>query len=135
MSFATASFVGVGQTIAYNSTTLNHITDIDYSGSKVDTADTTDTSAISGYRTFIPALKDAGDCQIKGIWYPGEASQEGLEPLKGTVASWVHTLPNNLGIVSFTGMLTSVDKTANLDKSGEFTTKIKISGPIIYAQS
>ncbi len=136
MSFSTASFVGLGQQIEYNgTTTLAHITDITYSGSKVDAADTTDTSATDGYRTFIPALQDAGDCAVKGIWYPGETTQEGLFALKGTTATFLHTLPNSLGTLSFTGLIVSYDHTAPLDKAGEYTVKVKISGPTSYANS
>ena len=132
-----ASFVGLGQTIAYGAvpTTLLHITDVAYSGSKVDTSDTTDTSATSGYRTFIPALRDAGDCTVKGIWYPGETTQEGLEALKGASETWVHTLPNSLGVLRYTAMLISLDKTSPMDKAGEFTLKLKISGALAWTSS
>jgi hypothetical protein len=135
-SFTTASFVGLGQQLEYNGADIvDHITDVNYSGSKVDTADNTDTSAVNGYRTFIPGLLDAGECQVKGIWYPGDVSQEGLNTLKGTVATWIHTLPNSLGTVSFNGMVTGFDHTAPLDKAGEFTLKIKVSGPTTYSHS
>jgi hypothetical protein len=136
MSFSTASFVGLGQQLEYNaSTILLHITDVTYSGSKVDTADTTDVSATSGYRTFIPSLQDAGECSVKAIWYPGDVSQEGLVALKGATSAWVHTLPNSLGTISFSGIVVSLDKQAPLDKAGEFTLKIKISGATTYAHS
>jgi hypothetical protein len=130
-----ASFVGVGQEIKFGSTTLLHISDVTYSGNKVDTPDTTDAAAASGYRTFIPALKDAGECTVKGIWYPGETSKEALETNKGVVAVWVHTLPNSLGLLTFNGMITGLDEAAPLDKAGEFTLKIKISGPKVYSAS
>jgi hypothetical protein len=136
MPFTTASFVGVGQQVEYNgSAILLHIQDVTYSGNKVDTADTTDAAATSGYRTFIPALKDAGECTVKCVWYPGEPSQEGLETIKGTVATWVHSLPNNLGTISFSGMIVSADHASPLDKAAELTVKIKISGPTTYAHS
>lgn len=136
MPFTAAPFVGIGQQIEYNGAAiLAHITDVTYSGSKVDTADTTDATATSGYRTFIAALKDAGDCTVKYVWYPGDASQEGLEALKGTVSTWVHTLPNGLGQMSFSGMVQSVDKGSPLDKTSDATLKIKISGPVTYSHS
>lgn len=132
-----ASFVGIGQTMAYGATptVLNHITDVTYSGAKIDAPDTTDCAATSGYRTFIPALKEAGECSVKGIWYPGETSQEGLETAKGSVIAFVHTLPNTLGVLRFQGMIVGLDKSAPLDKAGEFTLKVKISGPNVYSAS
>jgi predicted secreted protein len=135
MSFVTANFVGVGQTISYSGTPLLHTTDVTYGANKVDTADNTDSQSAGSYRTFLPALKDAGDCTIKGVWYPGETSQEGLETIKGTIVQWVHTLPNSLGTITFQGMITGVDHTAPLDKAADYTVKVKISGPSVYAHS
>jgi hypothetical protein len=138
MPFTTANFVGEGQQIEYDGTIeyiLAHISDVTYSGSKVDTADNTDASAVDGYRTFLPALKDAGDCTVKAFWYPGEPSQEGLETIKGEIVTWTHTLPQSLGTLTFSGMVTSTDHSAPLDKAAELTVKIKISGPVTYSHS
>jgi hypothetical protein len=137
MSFATASFVGAGQTFEFNGDyTLSRITDVTYSGSKVDTADTTDSSVgQAGYKTFIAGLQDAGDISIKGIWYPGDISQEAFKAILGTNATFVHTLPNNLGTLSFAGLVVSFDHAAPMEKAGDYTTKIKISGGVTYAHS
>jgi hypothetical protein len=142
MAFETASFVGLGQSIEFSTLAsppvgydLAHITDVTYSGSKVDTADTTDTTAVSGYRTFIPGLQDAGDCTVKMIWYPGETTQEAVFALKGSSATVVHTLPNSLGAITFVGLVVSFDHTAPLDKAGEATVKVKISGQPVYSES
>jgi hypothetical protein len=87
MAFATAAFTGVGQTFEFNGDyILSRITDVAYSGSKVDTADTTDTSVgQAGFKTFIAGLQDAGDVSIKGIWYPGDVSQEAFKALSPTI--------------------------------------------------
>ena len=136
MSFTTQSFVGIGQQIEFNGAyILAHTMDITYSGSKVDIADTTDTSSTGGTRTFISALNESGECTVKCIWYPGEVTQGAMDALTGTTATFVHTLPNSLGTRSFSGLLVSSDRTAPLDKAGEITYKIKISGVITYAHS
>jgi Lambda phage tail tube protein, TTP len=137
MSFSTAAFVGAGQTFEFNGDyILSRITDVTYSGSKVDTADTTDTSVgQAGYKTFIAGLQDAGDVSIKGIWYPGDISQEAFKATLGNNATFVHTLPNNLGTLSFAGLAISFDHTSPMEKAGEYTAKIKISGAVTYSHS
>jgi hypothetical protein len=137
MSFSTAAFYGAGQTFEINGAySLTRLTDISYSGSKVDTIDTTDTSVgQQGTKTFIFGLNDAGEVTIKGIWYPGDASQEYVKTVQGVPATFVHTLPNNLGVISFSGGIVSYDHSAPMEKSGEYTLKIKISGVTTYAHS
>jgi hypothetical protein len=137
MSFSTAAFYGAGQTFEINGAySLTRLTDISYSGSKVDTIDTTDTSVgQQGTKTFIFGLNDAGEVTIKGIWYPGDLSQEYIKTVTGVPATFVHTLPNNLGTVSFSGGITSFDHSAPMEKAGEYTLKVKISGVTTYAHS
>lgn len=137
MSFTPAVFYGAGQAFEFNGDyALDHITDVTYSGSKVDTIDTTDTSVgQGGYKTFIYGLQDAGEVSIKGVWYPGDASQEALKTITGTPATFVHTLPNGLGTLSYSGGLVSFDHSAPMEKESSFTAKIKISGEITYAHS
>jgi hypothetical protein len=137
MSFSTAAFYGAGQTFEINGAyLLNHLTDITYSGTKVDTIDTTDTLVgQGGTKTFIFGLNDNGDLTIKGYWYPGDASQEYLRTITGVPATFVHTLPNNLGTVSFSGGITSYDHSAPMEKAGEWTLKVKVSGGFTYAHS
>jgi hypothetical protein len=137
MPFSTQAFVGYGQTIEVNSAYLiDDITDVTYSGSKTDAADTTSSSSSGGYRTFIPGLSEAGECTVKMVWYPGDSSQEYIKTQVGVNnISVVHTLPNSLGTVTFTGLIVGFDHTAPLDKAGEATLKIKISGATSYAHS
>jgi hypothetical protein len=137
MSFATASFTGAGQTFEINAAyNLSRLTDISYSGSKVDTVDTTDTSVgQQGFKTFIGGLQDAGDVTVKGIWYPGDASQEYVKTVVGDNATFVHTLPNSLGTLSFAGIIVSFDHSAPMEKAGEWTLKVKVSAGITYAHS
>jgi tail tube protein len=137
MSFATAAFVGAGQTFEVNGAyILTRITDVAYSGSKVDVADTTDTSVGQlGYKTFIGGLQEAGEVTVKGIWYPGDASQEYIKTQLGTTSTFLHALPNSLGTVSFSGLIVGFDHSAPMDKAGEYTLKVKISGATTYAHS
>ena len=137
MSFSTAAFYGAGQTFEINGAfALSRLTDITYSGTKVDTVDTTDTSVgQQGTKTFIFALNDNGDVTIKGLWYPGDASQEYVRTITGIPATFVHTLPNNLGTISFSGGAISYDHSAPMEKAGEYTLKIKVSGSFVYAHS
>jgi hypothetical protein len=137
MSFSTAAFYGAGQTFEVNGAySLTRLTDISYSGSKVDTIDTTDTSVgQQGTKTFIFGLNDAGEVTVKGIWYPGDNSQEYVKTVIGVPATFVHTLPNNLGSVSYSGGIVSFDHSAPMEKAGEYTLKVKISGVATYAHS
>ena len=137
MSFSTSAFYGAGQTFEINGAyTLARITDVSYSGSKVDTVDTTDTSVgQAGFKTFIGGLQDAGEASVKGVWYPGDNSQEYAKTQVGAVSTFVHTLPNNLGTLSFTGIITAFDHTAPMEKTAEYTLKVKISGQATYAHS
>ena len=115
---------------------LNRITDVSYGSSKADTPDTTDsTVGQAGYKTFTAGLVEAGEVTVKGIWYPGDASQEAFKAIFGTNATFVHTLPNNLGTLSYSGILMGLDHSAPMEKAGEFTAKVKISGSITYAHS
>lgn len=136
MPFTAAPFVGVGQAVEINAAyILADITDVTYSGSKTDTADTTSAASSGGYRTFIPALSEAGEVTIKLIWFPGDASQEYVKTQTGTSITVVHTLPNGLGTLSYSGLVVGYDHSAPLDKTAEATLKIKISGSVTYAHS
>jgi predicted secreted protein len=137
MSFTTAPFVGYGQTFEINGAyLLDDIQDVTYAGSKTDAADTTSSSSSGGYRTFIPGLSEAGDCTVKLVWYPGDGSQEYVKTQVGVNnITCVHTLPNSLGTLSFSGLITGFDHSAPLDKAGEATLKVKISGSVTYAHS
>lgn len=137
MSFAPAAFYGASQAFEINGAyLLARITDVTYSGSKVDTVDTTDTSVgQAGYKTFIGGLQDAGEATVKGIWYPGDASQEYAKAQIGAVSTFVHTLPNSLGTLSFTGIINNFDHSAPMEKTSEWTLKVKISASVTYAHS
>ena len=136
MSFTTAPFTGVGQQFEINGAyILDDITDVTYSGSKTDAADTTSAASSGGFRTFIPSLSEAGECTIKLVWYPGDSSQEYVKTQTGVMITCVHTLPNSLGTISFSGLVIGYDHSAPLDKAGEATLKIKISGQPTYAHS
>ena len=137
MSFSTSAFYGAGQTFDINGNfLLARLTDVSYSGSKADTADTTDTSVgQAGVKTFIGGLQEAGDVTVKGIWYPGDLSQEYVRTQFGTSSTFLHNLPNNLGTLSFSGIIVAYDHSAPMEKAGEYTLKVKISGSITYAHS
>jgi hypothetical protein len=136
MPFTPAPFTGVGQQIEINGAyILADITDVTYSGSKTDTADTTSAASAGGFRTFIPGLSEAGECSVKLVWYPGDASQEYIKTQTGLTCTFVHTLPNSLGTLSFTGLVIGYDHSSPLDKAGEATLKLKISGQVTYAHS
>src|SRR5271154_5940021 len=128
-------FYGENQTLSYGSgpTELLHITDVTYSGDKVDDLETTDTLSTNGYTTFIPGWKTAGELTTKVIYYPGDTTQEGLETIKDTVVAWIHTLPNSLGFIRFQGFVTNFTKVMPMKKVSEFTLKVKITGSAVWS--
>jgi hypothetical protein len=131
------AFYGENQTLSYGAgpTVLAHITDVTYSGDKVDDLETTDTLSTGGYTTFIPGWKTAGEVTTKCIYYPGDTTQEGIEAIKDTIVAWVHTLPNSLGVIKFNGFVTNYTKVMPMKKTSEFTLKVKITGSAVWSAS
>jgi len=108
-----------------------------FSGSKADLADVTHFQSPQGFREFIATLVDAGDVSCTANYLPHDANQATLQILfnEQTKASWQMVLPNTLGILSFDGFVSSLDRDISFDKEIKLSFKIKITGPVVYSLS
>jgi len=135
-------FVGLGTTFEFEAgvnpsilTTLNGVESVAFSGDKVATDKTTTMLTVNGVDTFIGATKDPGGVDIKGFYYPGDASQIALEAVKlaGFAVQCMVIYPLGLGTASFLGIVENVTRGLPLAKVCSLDVKIKVTGPITYS--
>ena len=87
-----------------------------------------------GYRVPIGQVLSFASAAAVGSYF-GLSSQEYAKAQIGAVSTFVHTLPNSLGTLSFTGIINNFDHSAPMEKTSEWTLKVKISASVTYAHS
>lgn len=111
-------------------TPISQIMDVDFSGSKVDTADVTSADNTDTWRRHKDELKDAGECTVQILWNPNDTTHVLLQTSfrNGGTYDFQRVNPGGFGTLSFSGIITSLDQKQQLDKPTQATCKIKISG-------
>jgi predicted secreted protein len=108
---------------------IEEITGIDIKG---ETIDVTTLSSTNGYKEFILGFKDAGEVQIKGNFYPGDANgQKAMYTAltAGTVDSYTITFPTAMGATwTFDGYVTGFKTGATVNDTVTFDATVKLSG-------
>ena len=109
--------------------TVAGVTSIEFGSSKADALDSTNMGTAGKTRTFIGGLVDSGDVTVKGNWVPGDVTQAALEDaMDSDLHEFEVVYPSAVATESFSGLVTSFDKSITDDKAATFTAKIKVSG-------
>src|SRR5689334_22967980 len=70
--------IGDGHTPTENFTTVNQVTEVDFSGTKVDAQDVTNADNTDATKRFKDTLFDPGDCTVNFIYNPQDATHQQL---------------------------------------------------------
>ena len=133
-------YVGIGDSFEFASvaspttfTTLDGVQNVAISGDKVATEKTTTMATTNGVDTFISSTQDPGTCDVKGLFYPGDASQVALEAIRlaGQPVA-MKVLYGSSNSCAFTGIVESLTPAFPLEKPATLDVKIKITGPKVY---
>ena len=108
---------------------------IDFGSNKIDTVDSTSMLTTGTARTYNPGLEDEGDVTVKYNVNPGDSSQAALAASRGVLYDFKVTYPGAVRVVTFSGILASLDESIPDDKNATKTAKIKISGPKSVSES
>jgi hypothetical protein len=134
-------YVGIGDSFEFATvaspttfTTLDGVQNVAISGDKVATEKTTTMATTNGVDTFIAGTQDPGTCDVKGLFYPGDASQVALEAIRlaGQPVA-MKVLYGSSNSCSFSGIVESLTPAFPLEKPATLDVKIKITGPKTYA--
>jgi hypothetical protein len=107
------------------------LTSLDKSGNKIDTPDVTDMLTTGIARVFLPGLENSGEVSLKYNVKPGDAAQAGYIATKGVATDF--KLMDGLGnSAAFSGINTGIDYSFPDDKPVTASSKIQISGPVVW---
>jgi predicted secreted protein len=110
-------------------TPINGVLSFDFGSNKVDTLDTTTMSTSGNARSYQGGLEDPGDATLKLDYLPTDTSQATLYTAKdGTVHSFSVVWPAAISTETFSGIITSIDKSGPDDKLVTLSVKIKLTG-------
>lgn len=133
-------YVGIGDQLEFASigspsvyTVLAGVNSISRTGDKVQMEKTTTMATASGVDTFITSTQDPGGFDVKGLFYPGDATQTALEAIRAA-GSFVNfkVLYGSSNSASFSAAVESFTPSFPLEKPASFDLKLKVSGPVTY---
>src|SRR6266568_9093488 len=106
--------------------------DINFTGAKFDLADVTNYQ--SGiFKAWLTTLADSGEMSFTGQYVPTDSSQQALLGFfnNGTLVQWKVQLPNQIGTITFSAYVQSLEHGLPIDKEGTITGKLKITGAVL----
>lgn len=136
-----APITGIGDVFEFASvaspttyTTLAGVNSVARTGDKVQVEKTTTMATANGVDTFISSTQDPGGVDVKGFWYPADASQTAIEAIRAAGSTVNMKILYGTGnSASFAGIVESFTPSFPLEKPATFDLKVKISGPVTYA--
>lgn len=107
---------------------------VDLGSNKVDTHDVTDMLTSSNQRVFIGGLENPGDLTVKYNIKPGDTAQALLETARAAAVPYDFQVqyPGSVRIITFSGIVSSIDEAIPDDKPATASAKIQISGVKVY---
>jgi predicted secreted protein len=119
---------------------------IDISGPSMtrDAIDVTNQDSTSGWREFVPGMRDGGEVSITANWIPVNATHDGTS---GILSKFTDDVLHNFQIITaddgssgsmdidFAGLVTNFNPTLPLTEQGQLDFTIKISGAVTIAAS
>lgn len=132
MSNASAA---AGTTISWNGTTVNEVTSIGDLDTSADDIEVTDYQSTDGYKEFIQGLKDGGELEIEGNFYPSDTGQSNLisDFNAGTTREVIITLPGSIGTWTFDAYVKGFATQTPIDGKVGFTATLKVTGKPVFA--
>lgn len=126
---ATAS---VGTRLLIGANTVAELTSVSGLELKTDTIDVTALDSTGGFRSFIGGFKDGGEVSVSGFFNPNDTNgQYSLYTLFGSsaVTAFSIVFPSTMGAQwNFSGIVTGITTSADLEDTVKFECKIKVSG-------
>lgn len=136
---ASNAFCALGTLFQFESapdvfTTIAEVTNIQRSGAKRDTDESTHMQSPNNYKEFIPTLKDGGEWQVDVNFIPGDNLGQGVIASlfeSGELTNFKVVLPHSLGDSTFAGIVTEYgNRQLPTDKKATDSFKLKVSGPV-----
>ena len=124
-----------GTTISWNSNSIGEVTEIGDLDTSADDIEVTDYGSTDGYKEYIQGLKDGGELEVSGNFYPTDTGQSALisDINGGTVRTAVITLPNSVGTWTFSAYVKGFTTSTPIDGQVQFTATLKITGKPVFA--
>jgi predicted secreted protein len=128
-STGTATFVPIAELKTFN-----------FSGTKNDIEDVTNSDSAGRAREYLVTLLDSGDISVSGNYIAGDAGQTAFRAAfnLGSVNEWEIQLPKTPlqtttgDLITFNGVVTENSLDIQFDKAVTFSGKIKVSGVITF---
>jgi len=132
---ASNATAGAGTTISWNGTTVNEVTSIGDLDTSADDIEVTDYQSTDGYKEYIQGLKDGGELEIEGNFYPSDTGQSNLisDFNAGTTREVIITLPGSIGTWTFDAYVKGFATQVPLDGKVGFSATLKITGKPVFA--
>jgi predicted secreted protein len=110
---------------------LAEIKEINFTGAKFDLADVTNYES-GVFKEWLTTLADSGEVSFTGNYIPTDLSQQALLGFfnTGALIKWQVTLPNSLGVITFSAYVSSLEHNLPLDKEATISGKLKITGAV-----
>ena len=124
------AFRGLGTTITKGGVLIGGLTDINGIAKTADTIDSTTLDSSGGYRNFVAGFKDGGEVGLTGYFDPNNTGQIAMETAfeSGSEDVFVITFPNTVATWTFSGVVTALSTTTNVDGLVTYEATIKTSG-------
>lgn len=124
-----------GVTVTVGGTAVLGLVDVSLPEVDVTDIDVTTHASEDGYREFVGGLKDGGVMTLSGKYLIGDAGQVKLrdpEQQGGDPVAIVVTF-SDLSTAEFDAVIKGYGVNNPLDEDVQFTSSLKISGPVTYA--
>lgn len=128
LAFLTGGSAG-GETF----TTVAEVTGLGGPSEALELIDATHMESPSGYREYIPSLKDSGEISVDLNFLPADTNQGGLRDdlVARELRNWQLVWTDTGGTTySFSGYVTAVEPKASIDDKLSASATIKVTGPI-----
>jgi predicted secreted protein len=116
-------------------TTIAEVKDITPPPMKRETIDVSSQDSTDAWREFIPGWRDGAEVSFNCNWIPKSGTQDQNTGVLSTFAdnsrhNWQILLPDATTLLAFAAFVTEFAPDLKLDKLGEISIKLKVSGAV-----
>ncbi len=130
---ATGAFKGQGTKLNRAGLPIAECVNFDLGGAKADFDDATNMDSVGNFKEFIPTLLESGELSFTGNFL-GVASTSQAQLVSDfnnfTLSTWTMVFPSGRGTVTFDAYVAQFDLKVPHDKKVDFSSKLKITGPV-----
>lgn len=132
---ASNATAGAGTAITWNGKYIGDVTEIGDLDTSADDIEVTDHESPDGYKEYIQGLKDGGELEVSGNFYPTNTGQSALisDINGGTIRTAVITLPGSVGTWIFDAYVKGFTTSTPIDGQVQFTATLKVTGKPVFA--